>query len=83
FFSRTKDRQIVGGKVLSGEIKSGSHIKVIRNGKEIERGVVRGLEQAKAKTDEVKEGFEFGTNIEAKIDLAPGDMIESVMMVEK
>jgi len=83
FFSKTKDRQIVGGKVLSGEINVGHEIKIIRNNVEIKRGTIRGLEQAKKKTDSVAVGFEFGTMIESAIDVAPGDIIEDVTFVEK
>ncbi len=82
-FSKTKDRQIVGGKVLSGEIHVGHEIKIMRNNVEIKRGTIRGLEQAKKKTDSVAVGFEFGAMIESALDIAPGDIIEDVIMVEK
>lgn len=82
-FSKVKDKQIIGGKVLSGEIRIGHEIKIMRNNTEIKRGLIRGLEQAKKKTDAVAEGFEFGAMIEAPLDLAPGDMIEDVVLVEK
>ncbi len=83
FFSKTKDRQIVGGKVLSGIIHVGHEIKIMRNNTEIKRATIRGLEQAKKKTDEVAVGFEFGAMIESALDIAPGDIIEDVIMVEK
>ncbi len=83
FFSKTKDRQIVGGKVLSGEIHVGHEIKIMRNNVEIKRGTIRGLEQAKKKTDSVAAGFEFGTMIESALDVAPGDIIEDITFVEK
>jgi len=83
FFSKTKDRQIVGGKVLSGEVHVGHEIKIMRNNVEIKRGMIRGLEQAKKKTDSVAVGFEFGAMIESALDLAPGDSIEDVIYVEK
>ncbi len=83
FFSKTKDRQIVGGRVLSGEIHVGHEIKIMRNNVEIKRATIRGLEQAKKKTDSVAAGFEFGTMIESALDIAPGDIIEDVIFVEK
>jgi translation initiation factor IF-2 len=83
FFSKAKDRQIVGARALSGEIHVGHEIKIMRNNVEIKRGTIRGLEQAKKKTDAVAEGFEFGAMIESAIDLAPGDMIEDIIFVEK
>lgn len=83
FFSRTRDKQIVGGKVTDREIHVGDKVKIIRRETIIGDGVIRGLEQAKVKTGSVNEGFEFGTMIEAKIELAPGDVIEDFVIVEK
>jgi translation initiation factor IF-2 len=83
FFSRTKDKQIVGGKVIDREIQIGHRVKIIRRETVIGEGVIRELQQAKIKTSSVAEGFEFGTMIEAKIELAPGDVIEDVVIVEK
>jgi translation initiation factor IF-2 len=56
---------------------------IIRRESEIGRGRVRELQQAKAKTSEVKEGLEFGTMIEAKIEIAPGDYLKPIMKVIK
>jgi translation initiation factor IF-2 len=83
FFSKTKDRQIIGARALTGEINVGHQIKVMRNSVEIKRGLIRGLEQAKQKTDSVAQGFEFGAMIECAMDLAPGDMIEDIVLIEK
>lgn len=83
FFSRTKDRQIIGGKVTDREISVGHHVKIIRRETLIGDGVIRELQQAKVKTATVAEGFEFGAMIESKIELAPGDVIEDFIIVEK
>lgn len=83
FFSRTRDKQIVGGKVTDREIHVGDKVKIIRRETIIGDGVIRELQQAKVKTGSVNEGFEFGTMIEAKIELAPGDVIEDFVIVEK
>ncbi len=83
FFSRTKDKQIVGGKVIDREIKIGHKVKIVRRETTIGEGVIRELQQTKVKTDTVAEGFEFGTMIDAKIELAPGDIIEDFIIVEK
>jgi translation initiation factor IF-2 len=83
FFSRTKDKQIVGGKVIDREIHIGHKIKIVRRETVIGEGVIRELQQTKVKTSSVAEGFEFGTMIEAKIEIAPGDVIEDFVIVEK
>ncbi len=82
-FSRTKDRQIVGGKVIDREISVGHRVKISRRETIIGEGLIRELQQTKVKTSTVQEGFEFGTMIEAKIELAPGDIIEDFTVVEK
>lgn len=82
-FSRTRDRQIVGGKVLEGEINLNSTVKILRRDFEIGRGKIVNLEKNKNKTSLVGEGSEFGMMIETKIELAPGDTLESFTVVEK
>lgn len=83
FFSRTKDKQIIGGKVTDREIKLGDRVKIVRRETVIGDGVIRELQQAKVKTASVAEGFEFGAMIDAKMEIAPGDIIEDFVIVEK
>lgn len=80
-FSRTKDKQVLGGKVLEGAIAVGSSVKIIRRDTEIGKGKVLELQQQKIKTNEVREGLEFGTMIESKIEMAPGDIIEPFIFI--
>ncbi len=82
-FSKDKDRQVVGGKVETGSIFSGNDVRIMRREAEIGRGKIRGLQQAKKTTSEVREGFEFGMMLDAKVEVAPGDRIEAVQTVEK
>ena len=82
-FGKEKDRQIVGGKVESGDLISGNDVRIIRRDAEIGRGKIRELQSNKVRVQEVAQGFEFGTMIEAKIEIAPGDRIEAVRTVEK
>ncbi|MFA6432210.1 MAG: translation initiation factor IF-2 [Candidatus Paceibacterota bacterium] len=82
-FSKEKDRQVVGGKMQEGTLESGATVRIMRRDAEIGTGTVRELQQAKKRVSEVREGFEFGTLIEAKAEIAEGDKIEAVKMVEK
>jgi translation initiation factor IF-2 len=82
-FSRTKNNQLIGGRVTEGAIKKGNIVRIIRNEEEIMRGKIIGLQQNRSEVGEVKEGLEFGAIIEAKLDIAPGDFIESFEMVIK
>lgn len=82
-FSKDKDKQVVGGKVETGVLEIGNDVRIMRREAEIGRGKIRELQQQKKKASEVREGFEFGTLIEAKIEIAPGDRVEAVRTVEK
>ncbi|MBP6858898.1 MAG: translation initiation factor IF-2 [Candidatus Pacebacteria bacterium] len=82
-FSKEKDKQVVGGKVETGSIESGNDVRIMRREAEIGRGKIRELQQQKKRVDEVASGYEFGMMLDAKIEVAPGDRIESVRTVEK
>ncbi len=76
-FSRQKDKQVVGGTVLSGSIILGKKIKIIRQKNEIGKGEITELQQNKLKTKEVSEGNQFGVTISSRIAISEGDTIEA------
>ncbi len=80
-FSKTKDRQVVGGTVQQGEISVGNEVRILRRDFEIGRGTIVGLEQSKVKTKTVVEGLACGCLIESRIEIAPGDMIEAITKI--
>ncbi|MCX6718889.1 MAG: translation initiation factor IF-2 [Candidatus Taylorbacteria bacterium] len=82
-FSKEKDRQVVGGKVETGVLKSGNDVRIMRRDVELCRGKIRELQEKKLRVQEVAEGHEFGIMVEAKIEIAVGDRIEAVRTVEK
>ncbi|MEK7194471.1 MAG: translation initiation factor IF-2 [Patescibacteria group bacterium] len=82
-FSKTKDKQIIGGRVESGMIEKGSVVKIIRRDLEVGRGKVKELQQSKVATGSVSEGNEFGGLVESKIDIAPGDYLDRVVMTTR
>ena len=82
-FSRTKERQILGGKVAEGSITLHGVIKIMRREFEIGRGTIVNLEKNKTKVSSVEEGSEFGMMIESKIEIAQGDVIESFATMQK
>lgn len=82
-FSKTKNKQVLGGRVDSGEIKIDSIVKIIRRDAEIGEGRVRELQQQRVATKVVEQGKEFGAMIEAPIEIASGDYIEAFITIEK
>lgn len=82
-FSKEKDRQIVGGRVTDGLVVSGANVNIMRRGAKIGDGKIRELQQQKLKASEAKMDTEFGTMIESRTEIAVGDMIDIVEMVEQ
>jgi translation initiation factor IF-2 len=82
-FSRTKDRQVVGGKVIDGLLRADAQVRIMRRENEIGRGHVVELQHNKAKTKSVEIEMDFGMQIESKIEIAPGDVLEAFTMIEK
>ena len=82
-FSRTKNSQIIGGKVMTGQINLNSTVKIMRREFEIGRGKIVNLEKNKTKTSTVEEGAEFGMMLESKIEIVAGDILESFAIMQK
>jgi len=82
-FSRTKERQILGGKVTEGKIVLNGTIKIMRRDFEIGRGKIVNLEKNKVKSSEVMEGSECGMMVESKIEIVEGDVLELFSVTKK
>lgn len=82
-FSSTKDKQVIGGKVMTGRITDNGTVRIMRRDFEIGRGKITGLQQAKIKAREILEGTDCGVSIESKIEIASGDILEAFVMVVK
>ncbi len=82
-FSKVKDKQIIGCRVENGKIVQGELVKILRRESEIGTGRVKEMQSQKLKISEIEEGKEFGCMVEAKIEIAPGDKLQAVTMVQK
>lgn len=82
-FSRTKERQIIGGKVISGNMVLNETVRIMRREFEIGRGKIINLEKGKVKTSVVEEGSEFGMMIESKTEIVAGDILELFQVTQK
>lgn len=80
-FSATKNKQVIGGRVLAGQIKRGTIVKITRREAELGTGKIKELQQSKIATDVVNEGTEFGAMIESKIEIAPGDTLKAIVII--
>lgn len=82
-FGINKDKQIIGGIVGQGKMIKGKEVKIWRRENEIGRGKIIGLQTQKIKAEEVEENTQFGAEIEAKIEIAPGDYLEIFETITK
>ncbi len=81
-FSKTKERQVVGCRVLSGTISLGAKVSVLRRDFPLTEGTIVEVQQARQKLKEITEG-ECGLMVECKTDIAEGDVLEVFTMVTK
>lgn len=81
-FSLTRHLHVMGGRVLTGVLKVGEIVKVMRRDLEIGRGTIENLQQQKANVKEVSTG-EFGMELETKAEIMPGDTIEAFETIER
>ena len=82
-FSVSKNKQVLGARVEEGVVSNGDEVKIMRRDAEVGRGHIRELQHMKDKVGSVEVGKEFGTMIESKLELAPGDKIEAFHIVTK
>lgn len=82
-FSETKNKRVLGARVIEGKIKLNTEVKILRRGEEIGKGKIKELQSQKAKVSEVEEGNEFGLCIETKLDIVPTDEILDFEIIKK
>lgn len=75
-FGEQKGKQIIGGKVLEGEISGDGLFRILRRENNIGSGKIKELQQKKERVGKVEAGNEFGVLIESKMEIAAGDILE-------
>ena len=76
-FSKKSKKQLIGGKILEGEIKVSSFLQVERNKAILGRGKILSLQQNKKEVKRVEAGLECGLIFESDIIIAVGDILIS------
>ena len=74
--------KIAGSKVISGEIKSKSKARIIRDGTVVHNGEILSIFREKNQVKEVGTGLECGISIKDFIDFKEKDVIESYLSEE-
>ncbi len=79
-FGQTKDKQVVGCRVELGSANHGAIVTIMRRENEIGTGKITEMQHNKSKAKEVFEGDECGLQIESKVTIAPGDVLQAITM---
>ena len=74
-FLTDKNRQIIGGKVIEGEVKKGASIEVIRQESLVGKGRMISLQRDKKEIDKIMKGQECGIMYEGDVKVEVGDVL--------
>lgn len=74
-FLSEKNRQIVGGKVIEGEVRKGTLIEVLRGNEIVGRGKMINLQRDKKNIEKGKKGEEVGLLYEGNVKIEEGDIL--------
>ena len=74
-FRQETNRQIIGGKVIDGEMKAGLKAMVERNKEKIGQGRIIQLQKNKADVDKALKGQECGILFESEVKIEAGDVL--------
>jgi len=77
-FGEESKRQIIGGRVAFGFIRTGSEIHIERNDSSLGVGRILNLQERKTDVSEVKEGTECGLLILSETKIRAGDKIKTL-----
>ena len=75
-FLAEKNRQIIGGRIIEGEVKKGSLIEVFRNEEKIGQGRMINLQRNKKNIDLLGKGEECGILFEGEVKIEEGDILQ-------
>ncbi len=82
-FSKQKDLQVIGGKVESGYIEKKRVVRISRRGNVVGEGEILNLQSGRQNMAKIEAPNEFGAQIDAVMEIAPGDLLECIVEVEK
>lgn len=71
-------RMIVGGRIMSGTIKGGASVRVMRGEEEIGKGKLTQVRQGQKVVEQAGEGTEIGVQFSGSARIEEGDIIEAL-----
>jgi len=82
-FRTDKKAMTVGGRVEIGTMKKDAKVRVKRDGEEIGKGVIAGLQSGQSGVKSVPAGTECGIRYEGKVKIEKGDILEAYEVERK
>lgn len=79
-FRISKVGNIAGCRVLDGELRRNSRMRILRRGELLHEGEVSSLKHLQDDVKEVRAGFECGVGIKGFGDFQPGDILECIIL---
>jgi len=79
-FHISKVGNIAGCKVLTGEIRRNTRVRVLRNSEKVYEGELASLKHEQEDVNEVRQGFQCGMAFKGFKDMKEGDVIEAFVM---
>ncbi len=79
-FKINKVGTIAGCRVLQGELRRNTRIRVMRNGTKVFDGEISSLKHEKDDVKEVRQGFECGVSLKGFNDLIEGDILDAYVL---
>ena len=76
-FLTDKDRQIIGGRVVDGEVKQSSFLEIYRDEEKVGEGKIIELQKNKKKVGQVEKGSECGILYKGEVKIEKGDILQS------
>ncbi len=77
-FSKTRNKQVLGGVVSEGVIKKGLRVNVRREDGKVGEGKITSLQKQKVEATSAMVDEQFGAIIESNCEVAEGDVLEAV-----
>jgi translation initiation factor IF-2 len=74
-FKSEKNRQIIGGRVLEGQVKKGTLIEILRKEEKIGKGRLINLQKEKKDIEKAQKGEEIGILYEGETRIEVGDIL--------
>ncbi|MFH1175599.1 MAG: translation initiation factor IF-2 [bacterium] len=82
-FGKSKRAQIIGGKIVSGKVRSGCLVVVNREKQKVGEGEIQEVKVGKEDVPECSEGNECGIKFTGNLEVKEGDSLEFIIEEEK